>query len=131
MKYIPQIWLTALLSIVLPSAIWLSYNAFILRNCDPKFGCMGGFVFGVSFQGIHAFIGAFAISCSYMIFRNLFKNECKRYLYTTTFVAGFSLSFVTLISYILPSVIISAIAWFILSIIVSYVFYLINQKIFK
>ncbi len=62
-----KVWFVTLLGVMLPVSAWNAYETFILNVCDPKFGCSGGFQFGLFILFICAFLSASAIATSSLL----------------------------------------------------------------
>ena len=131
MKRAIIIWSVSFASVVVPMLAWYIFDAFVLGNCDPKFGCFGGIQFGAFILGVSAFVSSLAVLAAYIAVDKAVGLEITNATIATTAAVGFVLGIFTRV--VLPSLaesIVSMVAiWLVMSFVIGGVAYLVQRNI--
>ena len=118
-------------SAVVPMLAWYTFDAFVLGNCDPKFGCFGGIEFGAFILCVSGFASSLSILAAYIAVRKAVGLEFTNVTIATTVAIGLVLGILTRV--VLPSVAESIIgmvfSWVIISFLLSGAAFLVQRNI--
>ena len=73
MKQHYKIWLGTFFGAFLPTVLWLTFNALVLGNCDPKFGCLGGIQLAMLFHGVGGLVSSFIVIGVFLFYKKRFR----------------------------------------------------------
>ena len=132
MKNVIIIWVTTLFFVISPMCLWYLFDAFVLGNCDPKFGCLGGLQFGVFILSICGYLSSFAVISAYALVNKPEIRQVKKVHLYTTICIGIILSGLNKFLFAgTLSVSGMVITWFLVSLAIASVAYKIQNNITK
>jgi hypothetical protein len=118
-------------SAVVPMLAWYTFDALVLGNCDPKFGCLGGIQFGAFIVGVSAFVSSLSVLAAYIAVNKAVSLEFTNATIATTAAIGLVLGILTRI--VLPnlaeSIISMVIIWLAMSFFIGIAAYLTQRNI--
>jgi len=118
-------------SVVVPMLAWYTFDAFVLGNCDPKFGCFGGIQFGAFILGISGFVSSLSVMAAYISVNKAVGLEFTNTTIATTVAIGLVLGILTRV--VLPdiaeSIIGMVISWLVMSFLLGGAAFLVQRNI--
>ena len=118
-------------SVVVPMLAWYTFDAFVLGNCDPKFGCFGGIQFGAFILCASALVSSPSVLAAYLAVNKAVALEFTRTTIVTTAAVGLVLGIFTRV--VLPrlaeSIVGMVVIWLAVSFAVGGVAYLVQRNI--
>ncbi len=132
MKNLVAVWSITFVSIMIPLTLWSIINIYLLNNCDPKFGCGGGFQVESTVQFLTAFTSSFLVLAAFFVNQNLKYIKIHKYIKISTIIVGIliAIGIKAIVSNMGASVFIS-LSWFIFPFGVGFVVYLVNGLYIK
>jgi hypothetical protein len=118
-------------SLVVPMLAWYTFDAFVLGNCDPKFGCFGGIQFGALILGVSGFVSSLSVLAAYIAVNKAVGLEFTNATIATTVAIGLVLGILTRV--VLPglaeSIIGMVISWLAMSFLLGGAAFLVQRNI--
>jgi len=131
MKRAITIYSITFVTVVVPMLSWYTFDALVLGNCDPKFGCFGGINFGAFILGVSAFVSSLSILFAYVVVNKAVGLEFTNATITATAAIGLILGILTrlVLFRIAESIVGIVIIWFFISFFIGGVVYLMQRNI--
>lgn len=79
-------------AIVVPWVIWTAIQAFIIGDCDDKFGCAGGVLFAAELSALAGLLSAVAALLVYLVLSRFTSGRSFIGTGTASALAGFCLA---------------------------------------
>lgn len=110
---------------------WYTYDAYVLGNCDPKFGCFGRIQIGAFVLGVSAFVSSLSVLIAYITVNKAVGLVFSNATISTTAIVGLVLGIFT--DVVLPSLgeslILGMVSWLAISFVVGSIAYLMQRNI--
>ena len=130
MKSAITIWSITFASAFFPMLAWYAFDAYVLGNCDIKFGCFGRVQIGSFVIGVSAFISSSSVLVAFNVVNKIVGIVFSSATIVTSVVVGIILGVFTEI--VLPNLgetSLGLVNWLVLSFIVGGIAYLLQINI--